>query len=417
MKIIDKLWKYGRFGVLLLLVFLITISSHPRVMEISGDEGIQTGTFLSRYIILVFGALFVLTFNYFHFKSYLKSKTLMVSWVALIFIFLYYLITASFYGTKNMMDDGRAIVVSVGAIMIGWELHLDKKQMYFILLAFAGLTLYVGLMQVITNIGGFEIHDQYESDNKNALGAMLSTAAIIFLFIGLDWKKIGWVRFVFFAGVLASLVVMLTIRSRTATLCFAMMVLYVFYIRYRKRHFWAFFFGAIVLIIVLYNVIPQSFKDYVYDSFYQNYENDDVTSDRINRIVAGLRFLNQHFWVGNLDAYTTLAWIHNYVLEKLYKYGFIFAFPILFIYMFLLIVTIVKTVKDDNHDIHNIGSYLLLVPYIISMAEPTFPFGPGTATIFNFIVFGIALRTIVDKDDKDDNESSASINGIIKKDE
>ena len=412
MKILNKLWKYGRFGVLLLLVFLITISSHPRVMDISSSEGIRTGTFLSRYIILVFGALFILTFNYFNFKSYFRSKTLMVSWVALIFIFLYYLITASFYGTKNMMDDGRAILVSVGAIMIGWEMNLDKKQLYFILLAFAGLTLYVGVMQVITNIGGFEIHDQYESYNKNALGAMLSVAAIIFLFIGLDWKKIGWVRFVFFAGVLASVVVMLTIRSRTATLSFAMMVLYIFYERYKKKHFWAYLFGGIVLIIVLYNFMPQAIKDYVYDSFYQNYEYDDVTSDRINRIVAGLRFLNQHFWTGNLDAYTTLAWIHNYPLEKLYKYGFIFAFPILFIYMFLLIVTIVKTVITDNHNIHNIGSYLLLVPYIISMAEPTFPFGPGTATIFNFIIFGIALRNT---SDNGDHQPSTIINGLINK--
>ena len=144
----------------------------------------------------------------------------------------------------------------------------------------------------------------------------------------------------------------------------------------------------------------------------ENYEYDDVTSDRINRIVAGLRFLNQHFWTGNLDAYTTLAWIHNYPLEKLYKYGFIFAFPILFIYLFLLITTIVKSVKSDNHDIYNIGFYLLLIPNIISMAEPTFPFGPGTATIFNFIIFGIALRNT---SDNGDHQPSTIINGLINK--
>lgn len=415
MKILNLLWKYGRFGVFLLLVLLITISSHPRVVDISSSEGIQTGTFLSRYIILVFGALFVLTFNYFNFKSYFRSKTLIVSWVALIFIFLYYLITASFYGTKNMMDDGRAILISVGAIMIGWEMSLDKKQMYFILLAFAGLTLYVGVMQVITNIGGFEIHDQYESDNKNALGAMLSVAAIIFLFIGLDWKKIGWVRFVFFAGVLATIVVMLTIRARTATLSCGLMLLYIFYERYKKKHFWAFFIGGVALVIILYCFMPQFVKDYVYDSFYQNYENDDVTSDRLNRIAAGLRFLSQHFWVGNLNAYTTLAWIHNYPLEKMYKYGFIFSFPILFIYLYLLIYIIIKTAKSDNYNIFNIGYYLLLVPYIISMAEPTFPFGPGTANVFNFIMFGIALRSshnMVDNDKHSINDESNSNEGL-----
>lgn len=413
MKILKSLWELARYGVLLVLIGLITISSHPRIMDISHSEGIQTGTFLSRYIILVFGVLFVLYFSYFNFKTYFKCKTLVVSWVAVFFIFLYYLITASFYGSDKMMEDGRAIVVSVASIMIGWQLKLDRKKLYFVLLLFAGLTLYVGLMQVITNIGGFEIHDQYESDNKNSLGAMLAVSAIIFLFIGLDWKSIGWARFVFFAAVVATVVVMLTIRARTATLTTGLMLLYVFFIRYRKKHFWVYFIVGVLLIIALFVFMPQVVKDYIYDSFYQNYEGDDVTSDRLNRLTAGLKFVSQHFWVGNLNAYTTLAWIHNYPLEKMYKYGFIFAFPILFIYMFLLIVTIVKTFKTDNNNIHHIGFYLLLVPYIISMAEPTFPFGPGTATIFNFIMFGLALRNthnLVDDQPPAISDSESDVN-------
>ena len=252
MKIFKSLWELARYGVLLVLVGLITISSHPRVTEISQSEGIQTGTFLSRYIILVFGVLFVLYFSYLNSKTYLKSRTLVVSWVAVFFIFLFYLITASFYGSDKMMEDGRAIVISVTSIMIGWQLKLDRKKLYFVLLLFAGLTLYVGLMQVITNIGGFEIHDQYESDNKNALGAMLAVSAIIFLFIGLDWKSIGWARFVFFAGVVAAIVVMLTIRARAATLTTGLMLLYVLFVRYRKKNFWAYFIVGVLLIIAIF---------------------------------------------------------------------------------------------------------------------------------------------------------------------
>ena len=82
MKIFKSLWELARYGVLLVLIGLITISSHPRIMDISHSEGIQTGTFLSRYIILVFGVLFVLYFSYLNSKTYLKSRTLVVSWVA-----------------------------------------------------------------------------------------------------------------------------------------------------------------------------------------------------------------------------------------------------------------------------------------------------------------------------------------------
>ena len=387
---IKKFWEYARYGVLLLLVFLITISSHPTIMDLSDSGGVTKGTILSSYIIYVFVVLLLMCFTN---KSFLKCKTLLFSGAIFFFIILYYFITCSFYGTENMMEDARAILISLFAVLIGWQLDLDRKGLYLLLMVYAGLVLYVGVMQVIVNVGGFEILDEYESDNKNALGVMLSTSAIIFLFIGLNWNRIGWARAVFFAVAVASIVVMLTIRARAATISCGLMVLYVFVERFKKKHFLIYFFIGVVLAVGIYKAIPASAKDFIYDSFYQNYESQDFTSDRLARNIAAIRFLSQHFWLGNLNAYTTLAWIHNYPLEKLYKYGFIFSFPILFLYLFLLVTTIIKSAKTDNRNILNIGYYLLLIPYIISMVEPTFPFGPGTASVFNFIIFGVTLRS------------------------
>lgn len=387
-------WKYARYGVLLLLIGLMAISSHPYIVDLSDESGITNGTVLSKYINLVFSVLFIMCLTNF---SFLKCKTLMISGAVFFFIILYYLITFSFFGTDKMLEDARAILISLLAILIGWQLNFGKKELYVVLLAYAGLVLYVGLMQVIVNIGGFEILDLYESDHKNALGVMLSTSVIIFLFVGLNWQEIGWARFVFFVAALVTIVVILTIRARASTIGCVIVLLYVFFARYKKRNFVIYLIVGIVLIVILYNVIPDAVKDYVYNSFYQNYENDDVTSDRLNRNRAALRFLSQHFWLGNLNVYTNLDWIHNYPLEKMYKYGFIFSFPILVLYLFLLAVSFFKSVKADNRNIYCIGCYLLLVPYIVSMAEPTLPFGPGTATIFNFIFFGIFLRKIYDE--------------------
>lgn len=84
--------------------------------------------------------------------------------------------------------------------------------------------------------------------------------------------------------------------------------------------------------------------------------------------------------------------VHNYLLNRMVEFGIVFVIPILLLYIRLLIGAIVKTVRLNNHDTHTIGYVLLLIPFIISMAEPTFPFGPGTATVFNFIVFGLSLR-------------------------
>lgn len=390
-------WKYACYGMLLLLIGLMAISSHPSIVDLTDDSEITNGTILSKYIVPVFSILFIMCLTNI---SFLKSKTLIFSGIVIFFIFLYYLITFSFFGTKNMLGDARAILISLFAMVIGWQLDFEKKELYIVLLVYAGLVLYVGLMQVIVNIGGFEILDLYESDHKNALGVMLSTSVIIFIFVGLNWQEIGWARFIFFVAALGTFVVILTIRARASTISCVMVLLYVFFARYKNSNFALYLIGGSVLLVILYIVMPDAVKDYVYNSFYQNYERQDVTADRLNRNMAALRFLSQHLWLGNLNAYTTLGWIHNYPLEKMYKYGVVFSFPILVIYLFLLVVSIIKSIKTDNSNIDCIGCYLLLVPYIVSMAEPTLPFGPGTATIFNFIIFGISLRKIYDGNDE-----------------
>lgn len=381
--------EFVRYSLLFLLIGLMAFSSHPTIVGISHASGISHGSILSKYINPVFVLLAIMCLTN---KSFLKCKTFLFSGAVVFFIFLYYLITVASFGKDLMLEDARAILLSLLAMVIGWQLNFDRKKLYRVLLAYAGLVLYVGLMQVITNIGGFVILDLYKSDNKNALGVMLSTSAIIFVFVRLNWNGVGWVRFVSLVAAFLTILVLLTIRARTATLSCGLILLYVFFERYKKRNLGIHLIIGVALIAILYIIMPEFAKEYIHNSFFQHFEDQDITTNRLSRNEAGLRFISQHFWVGNLNANATLYWIHNYPLEKMYKYGIIFSFPILLIYLYLLIVSIKKSAKADNRNIDNIGFYLLLVPYIVSMAEPTFPFGPGTATIFNFIVFGNSLR-------------------------
>ena len=143
-------WYRARYWVLLLLVVLITISSHPTIVDMSKAAGMKSGTILSRYIILVFAGLFLMCLNV---KSMLKPKLVRVSWFIWGWIVVYYLITFAAFGKKGMMGDVRSIAISLVAIMIGWQLDLDEKKLRALLLAFSGLILFVGLMQVLTNVG------------------------------------------------------------------------------------------------------------------------------------------------------------------------------------------------------------------------------------------------------------------------
>ena len=171
-----------------------------------------------------------------------------------------------------------------------------------------------------------------------------------------------------------------------------MMFLYVLYERYKGKNFFVYLLLAVFVAVIVYLVLPSSVKDFVYNSFFQNYEGGDITTGRGGRNAAALEFLSYHLLLGNLNQNVQIAWIHNYPLNRTFEFGLVFAFPILLLYLFVLGKAIVKTIKSDNHNNYNIGYYLLLIPFIISMVEPTFPFGPGTATVFNFLLFGVAIR-------------------------
>lgn len=382
-------WHKARYWVLLLLVFLITISSHPFIVERSRAAGMESGTILSRYIILVYAILFVMCFN---FKSMLQPKTVRVCWLLLLLVFLYYLITFSLFGRRIMLNDIRSILICLLAIMIGWQMDLDKKRFYLLLLVFAGLTLFVGLMQVVTNVGGFVILDQYEADNKNSLGVMLVTSGISFLVLALNANSKRVVQIGLFALTLFVMVVLLTIRARAATLTIGIMLLYILYERFKGKNFVFYLLIGVFIVVMVFLFMPESIKQYVLASFTQNYEGGDITSGRVSRNRDALAYLSQHIWLGNIRREIDIPQIHNYLLNRTFEFGVVFAFPILLLYLYLLINTIVRTIKSNNRNIENIGYYLLLIPFIISMAEPTFPFGPGTATVFNFITFGLALR-------------------------
>lgn len=381
-------WEKLRYLLLLLLVALITISSHPTIVETSRNAGLESGTILSRYIILVFLSLFLICLNV---NSMMKVKVVRKVLGSLVFIALAYLLTFSLFGERSMVSDIRAILICLMAIMIGCQLNIDDRKYRFLLFAFSLLMLFVGLMQVFVNIGGFVILDQYHADNKNRLGVMLVTAGVILFYMGLNYSKNKLVKAILYVLAILIFIVLLTVRARTATLTAFIMALYILYERYKGKDFFAYFIIGLIVIALFYLFSPQSVKDYVYNSFFQNYEERDVTSGRTERNRAALTFLSKHIFIGNLNQNVSIGWVHNYLLNKLFEYGLVFSLPFVSLYLYLLIYVIKKTLRSKKNDIRSIGYYLLLVPFIISMAEPTLPFGPGNATVFNFLVFGMAI--------------------------
>lgn len=379
---------YIRYWLLLLFVFLIAFSSHPGIVDMSIGEHATKGTILSPYITLVFNVLMLLCLRV---KPFLRNRIIVISFGMFL---LFYLITIGFFGANAMLLDIRGIIISLVAIMIGWRIELDSRSRYILLLLYSVLVLYVGLMQIFVNIGSFQILAEYKSDNKNSLGVMLVGASFIFLYLAIKCKKTDWKRLALFGLYVLTIVVLLTIRARASTLIAVGMSLFLFYKRTNRNYLLATVCIASVTVVLLYLFLLYCFPgivDYVSDSLFLHHE-EDVTNDRMARNIVGLHFLSDHLWFGNLDVNDRFLWIHNYPLEKLCKYGLIFSFPLLIIYVYFFVKVWRYSFMSDIDNISNIGYYILLIPFIISLVEPTFPFGPGTACAFNYILFGMSIR-------------------------
>lgn len=381
-------WQNIRYYLMIALAIIIIVAFHPYIINMGKSAGLRTGNILSPYISMLFVLLFVISLNI---KSMLTSNVVRHLLVIFIFIVVAHLAAFSFFDESSMFSEIRSIGMCLIAIMIGWRLNLNEKRLHTFFIVFSLLSLFIGLTQVTQNIGGFRILDHYQVQGKNTFGVILASSSVILLFLGLNGIQKKGMKILWLSLAILAIVILLTIRARACTLTAMLLFFYVLFQRYKGSDFIFYVLIFLFLAVVLYLVIPASVGDYVMNSFFQNQE-DDVTSGRTGRNVLGWSFFMRHFWFGNLTEGYYLDWIHNYLLDKLFKYGIVLAFPLLWIYFSLLIRITIRTIKCDNRNNYNIGYFVVLIPFVVSMAEPTMPFGPGTGTILSFLLFGVSLR-------------------------
>lgn len=374
--------------LLILLAVLVAFSSHPLIVDISRSAGIEKGSILSRYIIVVFAFLFALCFKW---KEITQSKTIRVYFCFVLWILVFSILTIGFFSDKKLFGEVRAVVICLVALSIGWQLFFSDKQIRIVLLVYAISTLYVGLIQIMTNVGGFVIIDQLLTDNKNALGVMLASSVVIFVCFATEnhskkiWSVLYWV------GSFVLFVILLTIRARAATLTAAFSVLLILYRKINKSYFILIVIALLVLFGLGVILFPNLYG-FVLNSFVSGYEGVNITSGRSIRNQMALDYLSLHPLLGNLQHGVKIGWVHNYPLLQLFNNGFVFALPILSLYLYLFVIIIKGVFWNKVNNIRVVGFFAALVPFVVSLAEPTFPFGPGTATVFNFILLGVAIK-------------------------
>lgn len=384
----SRILKLIQISLLYVIVFFMAVSYHPVVVGASKSLELESGTLLSRYILILFVVLFAVSIIK---MPRIKAKFLLKSSIWLIILFIVSMIVSAIFNNQDMLSELRSIAIIIASIVIGWTVGLSQRQLSVCLYIFGITALFSGLSQVFSNIGGFVIEDQYLVDSKNSLGAMLATAELAFLFL---WRymKNKLFRWVSLFCAIITLVVIVTIRARASLLAVMIVAAIFIYNVLKNKHTTVFTFIIIASVLSALILIPSDINQFFYNSIFSGTQGDDITSGRIGVYEAAVNYLSENIMFGNIENNYHLPWIHNYLLLNVYEYGVLFSWPILCFYFYILLHSI-KYLIRTKVAFPYIGYSIVLVPFVISMLEPTFPFGPGTVTVTNFILLGIAERT------------------------
>lgn len=372
--------------LLIVLLFVSAISYHPTIINMSRIAGYESGTIMSRYIILLFGAVLFLSFNL---RLVLKSKLIRTYLLWLFIICVVALIVQAFYDNNDMIHDLRSFIIVLGSIIIGYDLKLKRNGFALFVLVFCLTSLFSGIMQVLVNVGGFRITDQYLTDAKNSLGAMLATACFSLIYLYRSSKK-SLFKVALFLGWGVTLIVIVTIRARMAIVALTLVGMYYYYLIKRNKNLLIAY--LVIFVVVFFGLLfmPSSIVDYLDASFTAGTQGDDFTSGRLSTYLEALSFLATSPLLGNVMKINQIGWVHNYLLWNIYRFGLLFSFPIIVLFFLIFFNSLKQSLKCSPDGRECFAYVCLLIPFLISLAEPTFPFGPGTVTLFNFILLGMA---------------------------
>lgn len=378
-------------ALLFSVCILISIGYHPAFFNESGEN---IGNL--RYVILGL-ILFTLLLQLSRLSDAFKSKFIK-NYTILLFLIFLEIFTLFSYGFNSYWADVKELSIPLILIIIGYNSCVKNNTIKILTFIYILSTLIIGFEQIRLSIGGFIIQDTYIKAAKNSLGAMLAIAGVGSIFYSV-LEKNKWIKILLCLFTLVSLIELLTIRARLATLAFFIVFAYIIFIKYKAENFSNRYKTLLLLLcftiitILLFHDKVNFAINFVKDSFFQNKEYD-LLSGRGKTYEAALHHLSQHPLWGNLNTDIEIPWIHNYLLLKLFNYGFLGGVFISFLYLYLIVFTLRNLIHISIIQELYLGFFLLCIPIIISLGEPTFPYGPGTVGFLPYLILGMNLQRL-----------------------
>lgn len=374
----------------LLLLLLTAISYHPTFSSVVLEQ--ESANPLNKYIYFMVGVTLLLYSKNIiqntspFFKKYFRY-TIVIALLG---------ITISISGiTGDYLIEARNILMALVFCLVGYNSNLNRKETVFLIYAYASAVAISISYQMIVNMGGFVISDYYLQYGKNIMGVMTASTSIALLFIALfSTNKI--VKYISWGGFVALLFLTIVIRARAAFLTVFLITFFLIYKKIqtgdgtRSRAVSVFLLSVCVLLVSsLFSQSIAHIWDFIFDSFTRN-QGTDLTSDRMNRNTFAIDLIFESPLFGNLSLQREYPWVHNYPLRQMSSFGLLGSIPLIGLYLYIAL-TVVKALFRAKISFTAIGFAVFLIPLIISLEEPTFPYAPGTGSILPFFLLGYSL--------------------------
>jgi len=317
------------------------------------------------------------------FNLFIKNKVVVILFFFAILQLIIVLLLKGLGQTDNM-PYVRDVFLILTFVYLGFNEEKNYFKYLFYFIVFLSLS---ALSIIIFVAGGLTISEQYLSIPKNQIAPIFVQGIISGIFYLNEKQPKNIRRYITFISLAILVVTLLILRGRTAMLALAFCsIIYIFLYIKSKR-------GRLYVLVAMIPLIVY-FSPTIYKSFFLNYdvsESDSFTAGRTSVYNEAILILENNPLMGKLFQNSDVSsQIHNYILSIYFELG-IFSLPLLIIYI-LLLYQIYKMIK-----LRKISGLLLLVLFITSLSEYTFPYAPGSATFFAFFLYGMNLKTLNSK--------------------
>lgn len=331
-------------------------------------------------IVLLFSINLKRTVNNFRRFSLLKTHAIVLLVLAPIII--------AFIPFRDGLPIGpiRDLALALIVISIGVSINLNEIQynklvnIYIVSYALAALSI------VYTYASGFVIQESYFPIPKNQIAPAFGTAFLLALYFSFKSRGSKKVFYYVFGFLLMSSLLVIRGRAVIVAVFIAVTIFILSFIPSRKYKILTILIGIALLPFV---------GQFIYEALFLNYNTSDINSISTGRIVSyieGIEYLKNH-WIGVFLESSSYKGdtIHNYILYNLVNYGVFISSFLIIIYL-KYVYTIFLAIRKNNFQYYEVGPLVLVIIFIVSLFEYTYPYAPGSAIFFPFFLMGQYLK-------------------------